>query len=87
MAVFYCRGYWALDLKLLLGSYCQVRIKPHRPNANSIIMVLEDFTPVKTTLMVEFLFPLFEARVWPDQEIMGEMQCFSYPEEDQVLQV
>ena len=50
-------------------------------------MVLEDFTPVKTTLMVEFLFPLFEARVWPDQEIMGEMRRLSYLEEDQVLQV
>ena len=76
-----------LDLKPLLGSYCQVRIRRHRPNANSIIMVLEDFTPVKTTLMVEFLFPLFAARVCPDQEIMGEMRRLSYLEEDQVLQV
>ena len=50
-------------------------------------MVLEDFTPVKTTLMVEFLFPLFAARVCPDQEIMGEMRRLSYLEEDQVLQV
>ena len=58
-----------LDLRPLLGSYCQVTVT-HRKGPGQIRMQLENFTPVFTTPAVELLFPEFELSIFPDTSIL-----------------
>ena len=61
-----------LDLEPLLGSYCQVTVKHRKLSPHQIMMELVDFSPVLATPWVESLFPLFEPRIWPDDEAIDE---------------
>ena len=77
----------SLDLEPLLGSYCQVTVEHKKISPHQIVIQSVNFTPVLATSMVESLFPLFEPRIWPDDEDLDEAKAWAAMEQPEILTV